>query len=122
MVVPCGSVSERDHAPAPLAAAVVDEKSVEMIVDASAVPAKEIVVVADTAPLLGDAIAGTPGAIVSGAGAGIVAGVDWLVVFSIGGGGFVTPPPPPPRMPIVGMMVNEGVALPSPLVVAPALP
>lgn len=85
-----------------------------MIALASVVPPKEMLVVVDTAPLLGEVIAGAEGAVVSGGGlglAGIVDGVDWLVVFSDGGAGFVTPPPPPPRMPMVGMMVNVGAEL-----------
>ena len=93
----------------------------EIVALASAVPLQETAVVVKFAPLSGEVMTGAFGAIVSGA-VTTVTGVDWLVVFSIGGGGFVTPPPPPPRMPIVGMMVNEGVALPCPFVVAPALP
>ena len=72
-------ISARVHAPAPLTAAVVDEKSVTIVELASAVPAKEMVVVANTAKLLGEVRIGAPGAVVSSGGLGVdgtVAGVD----------------------------------------------
>ena len=82
VVVPCESVSESDHAP-PVAVTVVPEKSVEILLESSAVPEKVTLVVVNVAFALGELIVGAAGAVVSLLPPDLVRGAE--PVFSLAG-------------------------------------